>query len=137
MIPPSCFNSLSGLITDSELLFESPETSQVFLSLPGESRAAWEENQPQEVVRAKQLLDKGGAGVRVECHYLRAFIQLNFGQRGSEESPGRTPEVSREGNNETLRVFQITEFPGLETRQSSFEHCLLIPSTHKAIHNPM
>lgn len=111
--------------------------AKYFPSLPGESRAAWEENQAQEVVRAKQLLDKGDTGVRVGCRSLGAFIQLNFGQRGSEESPGRTPEASREGNNETHQVFQNTELPGLEIRQSSYEHWLLLLSTHKAIHNPL
>lgn len=118
------------------LLFEHPETSQILPGLPEESRTAWEGvNQPREVVRAKQLLGKGGAGVGVECPYPGAFRQLHSGQRGSEESPGRNSEASSVVNYKTLGAFLNIRLLGLEIWFSSSEYWLLLPSTHKATHN--
>lgn len=48
---------------------KSPDTSQIFTSLPEGSRTAGEGDQPNEVRRAKQLLDKGSAGTGAESHH--------------------------------------------------------------------
>lgn len=75
------------------LLCKSPDTSQIFTSLPEGSRAVREGDKPNKVGRAKQLLDKGGTGMGAECHYPGKFDSFTLDKEAVEKTQEDTQEA--------------------------------------------
>lgn len=108
---------------------KSPDTSQIFTSLPEGSRAAGEGDQPNEVRRAK--LDKGSAGTGAESHHPEELNNFTLDKEAVKTAQEDTQEAGRAGSSETSQAFLSISLLRLEMQLSSYGHRLSFPALTK------